>query len=167
MDGVRRPSTLALLCALALIGALGLVSSSSAAAAPTWGTAIELPGSAAFASDIGSGSVSCASPGNCVTGSDYFDSTRHAQAFLAEETNGTWGTAIAVPGMAALYTGADSSVGGISCATPGNCTVGGSYFDGSKNHAWVATETNGTWGTAIDVPGTAALNTGGNALVYS
>jgi hypothetical protein len=74
---------------------------------------------------------------------------------------GTWQTAIKVPGLGALNTGVHAFVLSVSCASAGNCAVGGYYTD-SANHeqAWVASESNGTWHTAIEVPGTAAFNGG-------
>ena len=50
----------------------------------------------------------------------------------------------------------------------GECAAGGSYMDGSgDDQAFVVSETNGVWGNAVEVPGTAALNSGGHAVVYS
>jgi len=116
----------------------------------------------------GIGSVSCPSPGNCSTGGSYRDSSAQTQAFVVSEVNGTWGTAIEVPGTAVLNVGGYAAVNSVSCALAGNCTVGGSYRDSSGNQqVFVVSEVNGTWGTAIEVPGTAALNTGGNAAVNS
>ncbi len=61
------------------------------------------------------------------------------------ETNGSWGNAIDVPG-----TGADSTVNSVSCATAGNCTAGGDFEGGTQ--ALVANESNG----GADQPGVAA-----------
>ena len=78
------------------------------------------------------------------------------------------GTAIEVPGTAALNAGGNAGVYSVSCASAGNCAAGGFYRDISDNYqVFVASEVNGTWKTAIEVPGTAALNAGGNAAVYS
>ena len=83
-------------------------------------------------------------------------------------SGGTWGTAIEVPGTAALNTGGAAQVYSVSCAAAGSCGAGGYYTDGSGHgQAFVASQVNGTWGKAIEVPGTAALNTGGNARLYS
>jgi hypothetical protein len=133
----------------------------------TWHAAIELPGTAAL-NKRGAGvhSVSCASAGNCAAGGSYKDGSRHMQAFIASETNGTWRPAIEVPGTAALNTGGFASVGPVSCASAGNCLAGGSY-DGSGYQAFVASEQGGTWHAAIEVPGTATLNTDGSAAVVS
>lgn len=122
----------------------------------TWEKAEEVPGSGALnrAGDAVINSVSCASPGNCAAGGFYSD----AQAFVVNETNGTWGKAEEVPGTAALNQGGDASVSQLSCASPGDCSAGGSYLDGSGTYqAFVVNETNGTWGTARQVPGFPAL----------
>jgi hypothetical protein len=132
----------------------------------TWGTAMEVPGSAQLNegghADVTS--VSCASVGNCSAGGYYFDGSHVQQAFVVNETNGTWRTAKEVPGTAALNSGGYASIYSISCASAGNCSAGGTYTD-SFNHlqAFVVNETNGTWSGAIEVPGTVVLNQGGTA----
>src|SRR5579863_2008458 len=135
-----------------------------------WGTAKELPGSAALNADGRAGivSVSCTSPGDCSAGGSYLDSSGHEQAMVDTEANGTWGTAEQVPGIATLDAGAGSEILSLSCASPGNCSAGGDYGTGSgPGQAWVAGESGGVWGDAIEVPGTAALNVTGDARVYS
>jgi hypothetical protein len=135
----------------------------------TWGTAIEVPGTAALNTGGGANmdSVSCPSAGNCSAGGDYTTANDSAEVFVASEVNGTWDTAIEVPGTAALNTGGSAYMGSVSCPSAGNCSTGGQYSDANGGQAFVASEVNGTWGTAIEVPGTAALNTDGNAVVNS
>jgi len=136
----------------------------------TWGTAIEVPGSGALNAGGGAevNSMSCASAGNCAAGGDYTDGSGHGQAFVVSERNGTWGTAIGVPGSGALNAGGDARVESVSCASAGNCAAGGFYADRLGHmQAFVVSETNGTWGTAIEVPGSGALNKDGNAIVSS
>jgi len=129
----------------------------------TWGTAEEVPGTAAL---NGGGyaevdSVSCGSAGNCSAGGAYTTSTPVTEAFVVNETNGTWGTAEEVPGTAALNTNGLAQVNSVSCAAPGDCSAGGLYLDAAFNQgAFIVNETNGTWGTAEEVPGIAALNQG-------
>jgi hypothetical protein len=61
-----------------------------------------------------------------------------------------------------------AAVYSVSCASAGNCSAGGDYVDGSGNiQAFVVSQVNGIWGTAEEVPGTAALNAGGGAAVNS
>jgi Peptidase A4 family len=136
----------------------------------TWGTAEEVPGTAALNTGNAAvvNSVSCASAGNCSAGGYYTDSSGHNQAFVVSEVNGIWGTAEEVPGTAALNKGGNAVVNSVSCASAGNCSAGGYYVDGSGYiQAFVVSQVNGTWGTAEEVPGTAALNTGGGAAVNS
>jgi len=136
----------------------------------TWHAAIEVPGTAALNRRGGAGvsSVSCASAGNCAAVGGYKDSSRHHQAFVAAEANGTWHAAIEVPGTAALNKGGFATVSSVSCDSAGNCLAGGSYFAAEADiQAFVASETNGTWHPAIEVPGTAALNIGRSADVMS
>ncbi len=134
----------------------------------TWGTAEEVPGLAALNLGIfaQTTSVSCASAGNCSAGGFYEDSSGHEQAFVVNETNGTWGTAEEVPGTAALNTGGIAQLTSVSCASAGNCSAGGSYSN-RHQQVFVVTEKGGTWGTAKEVPGTAALNQGGDASLTS
>jgi hypothetical protein len=133
-----------------------------------WGTAIEVPGTAALNSGGAQiNSVSCRSAGNCSAGGSYEDASGHDQAFVVGETGGTWGNAIEVPGTAALNTGGSAGVTSVSCASAGNCSAGGSYATASGFEAFVAGESGGRWGNAIEVPGTAALNKGDGALVTS
>jgi hypothetical protein len=130
-----------------------------------WGDAVEVPGTAANAMVS---SVSCASAGNCAAGGSYADSSGSEQAFVAEEVDGIWNDAIEVPGTAALNIGGSAEASSVSCPSAGNCTIGGFYFDGSGDQqAFVADEVDSTWGDAIEVPGTGALNLGGSAHVTS
>jgi hypothetical protein len=131
----------------------------------TWGTATELHGAGEGGGVI---SVSCASTGNCSAGGFYSDSEGNTQVFVVSEKSGTWGTAIEVPGTATLNTGGTASIGSVSCASAGNCVAGGSYaVTPGHSQAFVASQTAGTWGKAIEVPGTATLNAGTNAKASS
>jgi hypothetical protein len=145
-----------------------------------WGTAIEVPGTAALnvGGLAGVSAVSCSSTGNCSAGGNYGSTAVTVgkpplQAFVATETNGTWGNAIEVPGIAALNVAGVANVTAMSCTSPGNCSAGGFYAPSDVSphlpnlDAFVVDETNGTWGTAKEVPGTAALNQGGSAEILS
>jgi hypothetical protein len=135
-----------------------------------WGNAIKVPGSAGLNPHAKAWvySVSCPSAGNCAAGGYYTDSSYDIEAFVATERNGRWGKALKVPGTAALNAGGVASVNWVSCPSAGNCTAGGYYTDHAfRNQAFVASERNGRWGNAIKVPGTASLDAGGNAQVFS
>jgi hypothetical protein len=128
-----------------------------------WGTAEEVPGSAALNSGGYAAvySVSCASAGKCSAGGSYTKGTPATEAFVVNETNGTWGTAREVRGIAALNKLGLAQISSVSCVSPGNCSAGGFYQDASfRSQAFVVNESRGTWGIAEQVPGTAALNVG-------
>jgi hypothetical protein len=134
------------------------------AAAATFGTAIEVPGTAALNAG-GSArvlSMSCAASGDCSAGGDYADASGNNLPFVVGEAGGTWGSAIEVPGFAALPSAASGVVESVSCSSPGNCAASGVFSDAAAlSSPFVVSETGGTWGQAIEVPGAAALNPGG------
>src|SRR5215471_9624609 len=73
--------------------------------------------------------------------------------------SGTWGKAKEVPGTASLNAGGFAAVTSVSCASAGNCSAAGYYIDGAGDQqVFVVTETNGTWGTAVKVPGLTSFN---------
>jgi hypothetical protein len=130
--------------------------------AGTWSDAITVRGSI-VAPDMTSNvtSVSCASAGNCgavgyyVKGND--PSTRVTDPFVVNETDGTWGTAQPITGFSSLNP-IQTIPTSVSCASAGNCSAGGFAQTSSQRHAWVVSETDGTWGTAEEVPGVAGLS---------
>src|SRR6516225_522267 len=76
---------------------------------------------------------------------------------------GIWHTAIEVPGLGSLNKGGRAFLASVSCASAGNCAAGGAYTDGSGyEQAFVVGERHGTWGKAIEVPGSGMLNAGGD-----
>jgi hypothetical protein len=135
--------------------------------------AIEVPGMAALNAGRYAEvtAVYCASAGNCAAGGDAASSAPnlngggHQQAFVVSESNGVWGEATGVPGLVALTTHGDAGVESVSCASPGNCTAGGSYdgdpaYNDGYGKGYVVTETSGTWGHAVSAPGLRALHAG-------
>ncbi len=133
--------------------------------AGSWGPAIEVPGLAALSNENAAvSSVSCGSAGNCVAGGD---ENPYGSGFVVSEKNGIWGRAIDVPGLAALNKGrSGAAVGSVSCGSPGNCAAAGYYADAGENlQGFVAVESHGRWGKAIEVPGLGTLNKGGEVLI--
>ena len=116
----------------------------------SWGKATKLR-----RTDHAVNSISCAAAGECAAGG----AVAGGQGFVVNETNSKWGRAIEVPGT--LNSGHGAEVDSISCAAAGNCAAGGTYTD-SHGHGheqvFVISETNGHWGRAIEVPGTARLH---------
>ncbi len=142
----------------------------------TWDAAIQVPGTgqlnAGGSAEVAS--VSCPSAGSCAAGGFYHDASGQQQAFVVSEVKGRWRRAIEVPGTATLNAGGGAQVSSVSCASAGNCAAGGHYTQAPSHplargpqQAFVVSQVNGTWGMAIQVPGTAALNVGGSANVES
>jgi hypothetical protein len=105
---------------------------------------------ASVVSDAVVTSVSCAPGGDCAAGGQYFDASSRAHAFVLTEKNGQWGTAIEVPGLAALNP-KDANVSSVSCA-PGGCAAGGYYQDAASHyHAFVTNEKNGRWSRLVRI----------------
>jgi hypothetical protein len=126
-----------------------------------WGKAVQLA-AGVYGTVL---SVSCASAGYCTAGG-FRGSAGPSKAFVVSERNGRWGNALEIPGWGELNTERYVGVNSLSCPSPGNCAAGGPYYDRSgAGQAFVASEVNGHWANAIEVPGSAALNTGGNAHV--
>jgi hypothetical protein len=137
-----------------------------------WGNAIEVPGTAALNSGnlAASDEVSCPTAGNCTIAGKYTNSARDQEPFVARQTNGVWGSAIELAGLAALNLGPFAGIDAFSCTSPGNCSAAGLYTlssTGTTRQLFVATEKNGSWGSAVEMPGMAALNAGQWADVES
>jgi hypothetical protein len=135
----------------------------------SWGNAIEVPGSARL--NVGgyaeTDSVSCAKPGYCSAGGLYTVAHGKLQAFVVTEWRGRWGMAIEVPGSARLNAHGDAGINTVSCAAPGECSAGGVYEDAHGDFQAFVVSENDRWGTAIEVPGLAHFNRGGEAQVYA
>jgi hypothetical protein len=129
-----------------------------------WATAAQVPDPALNQAAIGT--VWCAAGGLCAAGGQFTDSSGAGQAWVRTEVSGRWQSALEVPGIAPLNTGNNSDTAAMSCASTGNCAAGGGYTTCTcitdngfpPVEAFVVTETNGTWGTAQEVPGIQNIN---------
>lgn len=98
-----------------------------------WGNAAQIPGLATLdTAGLGSANlVSCPSIGNCTVAGDYGTGSAAnpvGHEFVASEANGAWRGAIPVPGLDALADvagGNEAEVTSLSCASAGNCALGG------------------------------------------
>jgi hypothetical protein len=175
--GVMRPGSVTMLATAAAVFAAALCGGGAQASARVvagaglsgaggmWGRARPVPGAAALnKGESQFTGLSCGSPGNCAGGGYYTDSGGHEQPFVVSEVSGTWQKAGQVPGVAALSHGQGGRVVAVSCAVSGYCAAGGYYWiTAGRRQAFVVSEAGGRWGTAEEVPGTARLNTGGDA----
>jgi hypothetical protein len=87
---------------------------------------------------------------------------------VVNETDGTWGSATRLKGPFYYIDSLDAvdTVTSISCSSPGNCGAAGYYgaFQGFQD-AFVVSETDRTWGSALEVA--RSLNAGKSARVKS
>jgi hypothetical protein len=125
-----------------------------------WGKAQPEPGAGSLLSGMkwsNVDSVSCGKPGYCAAvGSGEIGDID--EGFVVNETNGVWRAAHAVPGLAAISAGSDnSSVDVVSCTAAKDCSAAGWWYAGRVQHGFVVSESNGTWGKAIAIPGPSSL----------
>jgi hypothetical protein len=109
------------------------------------------------------GSLTCVSTGNCTAGGEDIadlNAPDVSQPYVATEKHGAW-SGQRLPGVAELSAvSMDASLGRVICRSAGNCSAVGTYGGSSGEAVFVSTEQNGVWGTAIELPGLAALNQG-------
>jgi hypothetical protein len=133
----------------------------------TWGKANKIPGVDALNGDLGAQitSMSCPSPGNCVAGGSFLNSTEaeNNQPWVVAEKNGVWGKAEDVPGTGSLNI-SQGEVTSLSCPVFGTCLAVG-FYQVTSVTGFVVTEHNGTWGTAHAIPGLSQFANSGIELV--
>ena len=122
-----------------------------------WSKPMAVPGLSALGTGADITSLSCTAAANCVVGGTY-DSRSGIEVFVASKRNWRWGRAIEIPGFTALNQEGYGLLASVSCVSAGNCVAGGSYaqpadFAGGVYEPFVASERNGRWGKAIEVPG--------------
>ncbi|MHB8334563.1 MAG: hypothetical protein ACYDEH_06650 [Acidimicrobiales bacterium] len=129
-----------------------------------WGAPQEVATAYNLGGEASVNSISCPAVNSCVAVGFYTDAAQHHQAFIVEETNGTWGATQSV--ATTLNVGGDAVATAVSCAAAGSCVVGGRFEDSSlARHAFVVEETSGTWHNAVEIVG--GLDAGGGGLVTS
>jgi hypothetical protein len=129
-----------------------------------WGKPAAVPGLAKLGTGAAITSVSCTSAVNCAAGGIYHPDSNSTEVFVASERGGRWAKAMKLPGFTKLNTEGLGRLSAVSCVSAGNCVAGGSYsapadFQGGSFQAFVASERNGRWGKAIEVPGIPAPST--------
>jgi hypothetical protein len=110
--------------------------------------------------NLGIGSMSCPSAGDCAAGGDEgscdCDAGYTNGAFVFSEHNGRWGKVDDLSGPASLGT-----IESMSCASAGNCGAGGSGYAGNGisgaelTAAFVVGERDGKWAAPETPPGLA------------
>ena len=129
-----------------------------------WGAAVKVPGTVVNGdAEVTAVSVRRCGHAHCWCG--YYNDDNSVQgAFVMDATNGAWGAARRVPGIASLSKAYANVTAGP--ARVRYCMAGGYYLH-TGWQVFVAREKNGVWGKAITVPGTGALETGREASLTS
>jgi hypothetical protein len=144
-------------------GATASARAAAAAGGATWRPARQAVNPEHF--DITVDGISCTAPGDCTAAGAYqqvIDYKYVFEGFVMDQRGGVWGPVAPIPGLLALNTGGYVTIAALSCASPGNCLVGGSYDDTHNNeYAFTVGERGGKWGRAQEVPGTAMAGAGG------
>jgi hypothetical protein len=115
-----------------------------------WGTAQQVAAQLNRSDGAEVLAAACANPGNCVAGGTYLDARAIGQAFVVQETNGTWDPAEKVAGADNRE---DARVTSVSCSPTGHWCVAGGYLTapGIQQQAFVVNDNHGTWGRAVMV----------------
>jgi hypothetical protein len=115
------------------------------------GVAAVLPANAR-AGGGGLDAVSCASAGNCGAVGFYADSSKNLEPLVLSEEAGRWATGVQAKLPANAATSKQSApLDSVSCASPGNCSAVGGYFDKSGNsQALLLNEKAGRWRTGVE-----------------
>ncbi|MDE3106886.1 MAG: hypothetical protein KGJ42_01855 [Acidobacteriota bacterium] len=123
----------------------------------TWqhGQALALPGNASAYAGAALSGLTCTSAGNCVSVGVYNTVAGTVEGLVVNEVNGTWqrGRELVAPVDAAanpqiFFYGFSE----VSCASAGNCAVGGQYRDQRGDYqGLLVNEVNGTWQRASSV----------------
>jgi len=93
--------------------------------------------------------MSCPKPGDCTAAGLYRDAKGTQQVFVVSEVRGSWGKAAVIPGLNSLNKGTFDGAAALSCASPGNCAIGGAYPNAAgEAQPFVADSVHGVWGRA-------------------
>ncbi len=126
----------------------------------TWAGEVMLNGVTTFTTSGSSEvkAVVCNTNGNCsATGTYEGDNSSQGVngLFEASEVNGTWSDTVSLQGSVA--TDSLPTIVSMSCSSVGNCSAGG-HFESTNIEPFVVNESNGSWGSAEEVPGIEKLN---------
>jgi hypothetical protein len=174
----------------ALLGVTGTataapVSTASGSTAPAatgvWGAPHAMLGIAKLGGKVWPSALACSGPGDCLAAGN--NSVGQPSAgppgssvlvgALTQEKRGVWSRSTLITGLGALSQNEVVQVDAVGCGSPGNCAIGGFYGEREGDGGWWAgsafldTERNGAWGTAVDTPGVDPLNKAHAAEVTS
>jgi hypothetical protein len=123
----------------------------------TWGNAATVPGiSALTTANSGGNVVSCSAGPSCVAMGTSMSS---GVLFVTTLVNGTWSNASQLPAFPELANSQYLGINVLSCWTPGNCLLSGSYTESGIPKVWLTEILDGVLQVAVPAPGFDALGT--------
>jgi hypothetical protein len=133
-----------------------------------WGhpIAIKIPRIRGSDDEIWINAISCTSTASCSAGG-FVSSSWTTDAVVVNESQGRWHRAHVVTDTGTTDVGANATINAISCASPGNCSAGGSFVNTEgishsnlsndvPSTAFVVNEVRGKWGRAKPLLGVVA-----------
>lgn len=126
------------------------------------------PANAAAAPDTFLYGLSCPAPGACEAVGGYTDRQGNTEAMAVQEARGRWQRATAIRMPADAGPSPDTALIAVACPRPGDCEAVGQYgWKGIQEAAAGVTETDGHWGTAVQVELPADASSDQNLPPYS
>ena len=97
--------------------------------------------------------VSCISSGNCVAGGTYVDGANENQVFVVAQSSGVWGSArLLASSSKASTSNPQGSIDALSCTGAGACVAVGTFANPIGRVLPMGfIQTNGTWGSSVDL----------------
>ena len=143
----------------ASLAATALAGPASAAVAKTatfgWHSrALTAPPGAAKDPEAQLAGISCRNATDCLAGGSYQDKTGVPLPMVATESDGHWARAISLELPANAASAPDAGVADVACWAVRSCIAMGNYAAGptSASVGFVATESDGSWGQATELP---------------
>jgi hypothetical protein len=119
------------------------------------GEEVPLPSHASAFAGASLSEVTCLADSSCAALGTFISNTGGIEAMSTSGAEGTWARASEI----AMPTGASADpnaflfgFGGIACASPGNCSLGGQYRDSAGTYeGFLANQVNGVWSQAVEM----------------
>ena len=130
----------------------------------TWGAAVTVPGISGLSTNGGVGlEISCSAGPVCFA-VGLANSPSVTVVFVTSYANGMWSDASQLPSFPELGNSQYPGVQGLSCWTPGNCLLTGSYDNAGAQSSWTAELLDGVWQFAVPLSGINTLAPNGSGL---
>ncbi|HVB52041.1 MAG TPA: hypothetical protein VND89_09940 [Acidimicrobiales bacterium] len=134
-----------------------------------WGrpAAVRIPPIRGLNDETSIDAISCTTATACSAGGFVSTSTT-TEAVVIDESKGLWQKAHVIKGTSTSSAGDNATISAISCASPGNCSAGGSFVNGeglghspllgyeTPRTAFVVNEVHGRWTEAQAITGVVA-----------